>query len=75
MNPLEIKPTRSATLSSSNSPSSAPVDFFDAMVAAVENKRRQQQESMQFAQLEAPTMDDAGISEALHYLEADKPFE
>jgi len=45
------------------------------MVAAVENKRRQQQESMQFAQLEAPTMDDAGISEALHYLETDKPFE
>jgi len=75
MNPLEINPTRLATVTSTKSPSSEPVDFFAAMVAAVENSRRQQQANTQLAQVEAPTLHAAGISEALLYLEADKPFE
>ncbi len=75
MEPLEIGPMRAKATDSTESDSVETEDFFAAMVAAVENNRRHQQENTQFAQLEVPTPDVAEISEALHRLETRKPFE
>ena len=74
MKPFEFDPLRPEALNTAKTTPDATEDFFAAMVAAVENKRRRQQENAQFAQLEAPCPGVADISEALHYLEANKPF-
>ena len=75
MNQLAIKPTGPASVTSTESPLSAPFDFFAAMVASVENSRRRQQASMQLAHTEARILRDVGISEAQRFLEINKPFE
>ena len=74
MNQLAINPTGSASITSTKSPMSATVDFFAAMVAAVENSRRRHQASMQLAHMETRILRDAGISEAQRFLEVNKPF-
>jgi len=75
MNQLAIKPTGSASATSTKSPLPAPFDFFAAMVADLENSRRRHQANMQLAHVEALTLRDAGISEAQRFLEVNKPFE
>ncbi len=75
MNQLAIHPSGAASVTSTKSPLSATVDFFAAMVAAVENGRRRHQASMQFAHTQARILRDAGISEAQRFLEVNKPFE
>jgi uncharacterized protein YjiS (DUF1127 family) len=75
MNQLAINPAASAGATSTKSPLSATFDFFAAMVAAAENRRRRHQMSMQLAHTEARILRDAGISEAQRFLEVNRPFE
>ncbi len=75
MNQLAINPTESTSVTSTKHSLSATLDFFAAMVAAVENNRRRHQVSMQLAHVEAHILRDAGISEAQRFLEINKPFE
>ncbi len=75
MNQLAIHPSGSSSVTSTKSSLSATFDFFAAMVAGVENSRRQHQASMQLAHTQARILRDAGISEAQRFLEVNKPFE
>ena len=75
MNQLAIKPTGSASVTSTKSNMPATFDFFAAMVAAVENSRRRHQASMQLAHVQAHILRDAGISEMQRFLEINKPIE
>ena len=75
MNRLAIKPTGSASVTSTKSPLPAPLDFFAAMVADVENNRRRQQAGIQIANVEAQPLRDADIKEVQRFLEENKPFE
>ena len=75
MKPMEFDPLNPEAVNTAKSTPDATEDFFAAMVAAVENERRRQQQNSQFAQIQAPCASVADISEALHYLEAYKPFE